>query len=114
MDIQERRSAKRFPLELKGSVFINGINIDLKTHDVSLGGTLVEFVTPSSLKGATKVRVRLNIGFSGRAIVCRVNTHDNCTLHGLKFDRFDFYSDLVLNAYLVQHQQHLPVASTIS
>ncbi len=113
MHIQERRAAPRFPLDSTGCAIINGSNVDLKTHDVSQGGALVEFVALTSLKKGTKLRVRLNIGFIGRAIICRVNTSNNCTLYSLKFDRFDFYSDLVLSAYFVKYDRHLSGTCTI-
>jgi hypothetical protein len=108
MHILEQRSGKRFPLELRGYAIINGSNIDLKTRDVSQGGALVKLVTHASLKKGTKLLVRLNIGFVGRAIIGRINTRDNCTLYSLKFDRFDFNSDLMLIAYLIKYEQHRP------
>jgi hypothetical protein len=106
--IQERRSTERFPLRSKGCTIFNGDNLDLRTHDVSLGGTLVEFVSPCSITEGAKLRLYLDIGFVGRAVVCRVITYDNGTLFGLKFDRFDFYSDLVLSAYFVKYKNHPP------
>ena len=113
MQIQERRNANRFSVESAGCAIINGNNIDLKTFDVSQGGTLVEFVTPTPLKKGTRLRVHLNVGFVGRAVVCRINTHNNRTSYGLKFDRFDFYSDLVLSAYFVKYEQQLSGTGTI-
>jgi hypothetical protein len=111
MFIQERRNAKRFPLELQGHAIINGSNVDLKTHDVSQGGVLVKFVTHTLLKNGTKILIRLNIGFMGRGIIC--HTRDNCDLYSLKFDRFDSYSDLILIAYLIKYERHLPVGQII-
>jgi hypothetical protein len=113
MQIQERRSANRFSLDSQGCAIIGGSNVDLKTHDVSQGGALVEFVSPSALKKGTRLRLHLNVGFVGKAIVCRVNTRDNRTLYSLKFERFDFYSDLVLSAYFVKHVHYLSEAVTI-
>lgn len=113
MHTQERRRAKRFPLDLKGCVVINGSNFGLKVHDGSLTGVLVEFVANQPIVLGAKLRVRLYIGFSGRAIVCRNYTHNNCTFYGITFDRFDYYSDLVLNAYLVKHEQHLSGTRTL-
>jgi len=113
MHIQERRIANRFPLASSGCAIINGNNVDLKTHDVSQGGALVEFVAPPPLKNGTRLRIRLDIGLIGKATVCRVNTRDNRTLYSLKFNRFDFYSDLVLSAYFVKHEHHLSGAITI-
>ncbi len=107
MNMQERRSGKRFPLEFNGYAIINGSNVDLKTRDVSQGGALVKFVTHTPLKKGTKVLVRFDIGFMGRAIICRFNTRDNCTLYSIKFDRFDSYSDLMLIAYLIKYERHL-------
>ena len=111
MHIQERRNTKRFLLELQGYAIINGSNIDLKTHDVSQGGALVKLVTHTLLKNGTKILVRFNIGFMGRAIVCRLNTRD--ALYSLKFDRFDSYSDLILIAYLIKYENHLPGSAAI-
>jgi hypothetical protein len=113
MLIQEQRSSNRFPVDSTGCAIINGNNVDLKTHDVSQGGALVEFLSITSLKKGMKLRVRLNIGFTGRAIVCRVNTRNNCILYSLKFDRFDFYSDLALSAYFVKREHHLSGVVTI-
>lgn len=113
MHMQERRNNKRFLLDSSGCAIINGSNVDLKTCDVSQGGALVEFAAPPALKKGMRLRVRLNIGFIGRAIVCRINTRDNRTLYSLKFDRFDFYSDLVLSAYFVKYEHHLAEARTI-
>jgi hypothetical protein len=100
-------------VESAGCAIINGDNVDLRTLDISQGGALVEMVTPASLKEGSRLRVHLNVGFVGRAIVCRINHHHNRILYGLKFDRFDFYSDLVLSAYFVKNQQQLTGAGTI-
>jgi hypothetical protein len=113
MNIQERRSTKRFPLELQGYAIINGSNVDLKTCDVSQGGALVQLFTHTHLKNGTKLLVRLEIGFMGRAIICRFNTRDNCALYSLKFDRFDSYSDLILIAYLIKHERRQSGRSSI-
>ena len=113
MHIQERRDAPRFPLDSTGCAIINGSNVDLTTHDVSQGGALVEFLAAPSLKKGMKLRVHLNIGFIGRAIVCRVNTRNNRTLYSLKFDRFDFYSDLALSAYFVKYEHQRSGVPTI-
>lgn len=69
----------------------------------------MEFVASPSfpLMKGTNLRVRLDIGFVGKAILCRINTRNNCTLYSLKFDRFDFHSDLALSAYFVKHEHHL-------
>lgn len=91
-------------MDLTGCAIINGCNIDLKTHDISQGGALVEFATPPSLKTGMPLRLQLNIGFVGKAVVCRVTTRDKRTLYSLKFERFDFYSDLLLSAYFVKHE----------
>jgi hypothetical protein len=113
MHIQERRSADRFSMDSTGCAIIDGSNVDLKTHDVSLGGALVEFIAPLSLKKGARLRIHLTIGFIGRATICRINSRNSRTLYSLKFDRFDFYSDLVLSAYFVKHENHLSKAATI-
>jgi len=105
MHTHERRSSTRFPFDLTGYAIINGNNARLNTRDISLGGALVEFIyLLNFLKVGTKMQVRLNIGVTGRAIVCRVNIRDNCTLYSLKYDRFDSYSDLILSAYFVKYE----------
>ncbi len=113
MHMQERRSADRFPLNSTGCAIINGSNIDLQTHDISQGGALVEFAAAPSLKKGARLRVRLNVGFIGRAVICRVATRNNRTLYSLRFDRFDFHSDLALSAYFVKHELHLSGAHTL-
>lgn len=113
MQQQERRGADRFFLDIQGYAIIKGSNVALKTHDVSQGGALVEFVTPSPLENGTRLRIHLKLGFVGRAIVCWVKTSDSRTVYGLKFDRFDFYSDLVLSAYFVKYERVLVAASTL-
>lgn len=111
MHIHERRIGNRFPLKLQGNAIIRGHHFDLTTHDVSQGGALVKFFTSSSLQKGTKINIRLNIGFIGRALICRINTHDNCDLYSVKFDRFDSFSDLLLIAYLNKYEnQELGVA----
>ncbi len=113
MHIQERRIAERFQLELLGCAIINGNNVGLKTQDVSLGGALAEFFAPPSLKEGTKLCIRLNIRFMGSAVVCRVNARDYNSLCGLKFERFDYYSDLLLSAYFIKNKHHLSERATI-
>lgn len=113
MPVQERRDAQRFPMALSGCAVINGNCVDIKTQDVSQGGALVKFVTHTFLKTGTKLLVRLNFGFLGRAIICRIASRDNRALYGLKFDRFDSYSDLLLIAYLIKHEQHPPGGTII-
>ena len=113
MYLHERRSAKRFPLELQGYAIINGCNIDLKTRDVSPGGSMVKFATHTALRKGMKLLVLLDIGFMGRAVVCRACTCDNCTLYSIRFDRFDAYSDLILIAYLIKHERNLLKGPTI-
>lgn len=111
MHRQERRSAERYLLDTRGCAIIDGSNVDLRTYDVSQGGAQVEFLTPHSLKVGTKLRVRLNIGFIGRAIVCRVDKRNSRTTYGLRFDRFDFHSDLALGAYFVKYGRQLAGAA---
>lgn len=110
MHIKEQRIAKRFPLELRGYAIINGSNIEMRTRNVSQGGGLVKFATHITLKKGMKLLVRFDIGFMARAIICRCG---NDTLYSIMFDRFDAYSDLVLIAYLVRYEQHLPTGVTI-
>src|ERR1017187_10566531 len=89
--------------------------------------TLVELASKQSWANGNKIHVRLYVSFSGRAIACRINARNNRTLYGvsgtaivcrsdarnralygIKFECFDHYSDLVLNAYLIMHEHQLP------
>lgn len=110
MHIQERRIAKRFPLELRGYAIINGSNVDMRTRNVSQGGGLVKFASHITFKQGMKLLVRFDIGFMARAIICRC---DNDALYSIMFDRFDACSDLVLIAYLIRYERHLPTGVTI-
>lgn len=102
MYAQERRAFRRIPFGSKGCVILNGVDVDIKTHDISLGGALVEFdATCTHITEGMKLRVYLNAGFIGRAIVCRMIASKNCVLCGLKFDRFDFRTDRMLDAFIV-------------
>ena len=86
MHIQERRSTSRLPLSSKGYAILNGIDLDLKTHDVSTKGALVEFFAPYSIRKGVKLRVHLNPGFIGMAVVCRVIPGNGRILLALEFD----------------------------
>jgi hypothetical protein len=114
MYAQERRTSRRIPLSSKGCVIINGVDVDIRTHDLSLGGALVEFdaAFPPVTEGM-KLRVYLNAGFIGRAIVCRTIASKSCTLFGLKFDRFDFRTDQMLGAFIVGLENGLSEMVTI-
>ncbi len=113
MHNEERRSSRRFAMDVTGCAIINGRNVALKTRDLSLGGALVEFASAASLKTGTGLRILLNIGFMARASICRVSTLDDGVLYGLRFSRFDCHSDLLLNAYFVQLESQPPAAPTV-
>ena len=69
----------------------DGNRINLKTHDVSLGGSLVEFENPPPIEQGTSIEVRLEIGFDVKARVCRISQTANGNLMiGLIFDKLDF------------------------
>lgn len=114
MYAQERRASRRIPFSSRGCVILNGVDVDIRTHDISLGGALVEFDTafPPVTEGM-KLRVYLNAGFIGRAIVCRIIASRNCMLCGLKFDRFDFRTDQMLGAFIDRLENGLAETGTI-
>lgn len=113
MHTNERRGSKRIPLELHGYAVINGVSADLKTRDISQGGALVKLATSTALRRRMKLLVRLNIGFMGRGTVCWVKTCAHCILYGIRFERFDHHSDLLLIAYLIRHERQLSGKTSI-
>jgi len=113
MHIEERRSSRRFSLDLTGCAIVNGKNVGLKTHDLSLGGALIEFPSAAPLKAGTRLRILLNIGFMARASICRINTLNDRVLYAIRFHRFDCHSDLLLDAYFVMHERQLATPPTV-
>lgn len=111
--MQERRSTKRYPLELYGYAIVNGCNIGLRTRDISQGGGLVRLATHVCLRTGTKLLIRFDIGVMGRAIICRTGFAEAGGLYSIRFDRFDSYSDLILIAHLIRYEQHLPAGKSI-
>lgn len=101
----ERRGAKRFPLELCGYAIINGDAVQLRTHDISQGGSLLQIDMDVPLEIGSNLLVRLDVPMKGKAVICRVIANGQYILYGVRFDRFDFHSDLILLAYLVRHGQ---------
>ncbi|MBY0577967.1 MAG: PilZ domain-containing protein [Burkholderiales bacterium] len=91
MQVTERRKNPRSPLHSRGFAMMDGIRVNLKTHDVSLGGSLVELEDPPELEEGSTIDVRLEIGFDVKARVCRVSKTANGNLMiGLIFDKLDF------------------------
>ena len=104
MQPQERRSTSRIPLSSKGYAILDNNDIDLTTHNISLGGALVEFAMNHHLREGMAIRVSLDFGFMGQAVVCHA-TADNSTLCGLKFDHFDHASNLMLGNNILNHRE---------
>ncbi|MHB1100150.1 MAG: PilZ domain-containing protein [Burkholderiales bacterium] len=95
MYIDERRKKPRSPLHSKGSAILDGARIKLKTHDVSLAGSLVEFEYPPDLEKGSNIDIRLDIGFVAKARISRISRNVNGKLvFGLAFDRLYFSRDL--------------------
>lgn len=86
MHVQERRGARRYPSSLKGYVIVNGIDLDLRTHDISLTGALVEFSSLCSIRTGLKLRVHLDIGYIGTAVVCRSVADNDRALFAIAFE----------------------------
>ena len=95
MQIAERRKKPRSPLHSKGSAMLDGIRVRLKTHDVSLAGSLVEFSNAPPLEKDSCIDVRLDIGFVAKARISRISRNVNGKLMvGLAFDRLYFSKDV--------------------
>jgi len=86
MHTQERRSTNRLPSTAKGYVILNGVDLDLRAHDISSAGVLVEFSSSCSIREGVKLRVHLDIGYVGTAIVCRTIISDERILCALQFE----------------------------
>ncbi len=88
MHVQERRNANRQLTSSKGYVILNGVDLDLRTHDISSGGALVEFSSRCSVREGLKLRVHLDIGYVGTATVCRTVIDNERALIALKFEEY--------------------------
>lgn len=86
MLIQERRSDSRHLSSAKGYVILNGVDLDLKAHDISSGGALVEFYSACSIRAGMKFRIHLDIGYVGTAVVCRAIADNGPALFALQFE----------------------------
>jgi hypothetical protein len=90
-DFHEKRQTRRTPFHTGGYAVLEGTRIDFKTHDVSLGGSLVELEHGEPLQPGMPLDVRLNAGFGARARVCWAGRGaDGKTLVGIKFEQLDF------------------------
>ncbi|MBI3903192.1 MAG: PilZ domain-containing protein [Nitrosomonadales bacterium] len=86
MQIQERRSAKRYPSVSKGYVILNGVDLDLNIRNISTAGILIALSSPCVFQNGAKLCIHLDIGHVGTAVVCRSETLDNQNLVALKFE----------------------------
>lgn len=86
MHIQERRRTSRLPSTSKGYAIINGIDLDIRTHDISPMGALVEFASHYSIREGMKLRVHLDACHARMAVVCRIVADNSRTLFALKFE----------------------------
>ena len=107
MQTQERRNSRRVPIFSKGVAILAGDDVALTTHDVSLGGALVKFSAPHTLKAGTAIQLSLDVGFIGQSTVCRVITNNDPTLCGLKFDDINHASYLRLGINILNYQKTL-------
>jgi len=88
---QERRQTPRTPFHTGGYALLEGLRVEFQTHDVSLGGSLMELDGDLPLQPGMPVDVRLNAGFGARARVCWAGRGANGkTLVGIKFEQLDF------------------------
>lgn len=86
MHVQERRNTNRYLSSAKGYVILNGVDLDLKAHDISSGGALVEFTSRCVIREGAKLRIHLDIGYVGTAVVCRAVCENNRALFALQFE----------------------------
>ena len=96
----------------EGYAILDGIKTRLKTLDVSQKGALVEMAGIQPFMEAMELDIHLDMGhldmgFKGMAAICRVKADNNSTLCGVRFNRFDAHSDLLLAAHIArfEHQQ---------
>jgi hypothetical protein len=90
-NMSERRQTIRSPFHSSGFAMLNGERLDFKTHDVSLGGSLVELDHQLPLEAGTELDLHLIAGFGARARVCWSSRDDSGkTMVGFKFEKLDF------------------------
>ena len=95
MQLAERRRKPRSPLHSKGFAMLGGTRINLKTHNVSLAGSLVEFEDPPHLEKGSDIDIRLDIGFVAKARISRISRNVNGNLMvGVAFDRLNFSGEV--------------------
>jgi len=88
---QERRQTPRTPFHTGGYALLEGMRVAFQTHDVSLGGSLMELDHDQPLQPGMPLDVRLNAGFGARARVCWAGRGAaGKTLVGIKFEQLDF------------------------
>lgn len=104
MQNRERRRTSRISLSSKGYAIVDSNEIDLTAHNISLGGTLVEFAASHNLSKGMAIRISLDFGFMGKAVICHATT-DTTTLYGLRFDHFDHASNLMLGNNILNHRE---------
>ncbi|MBI3903693.1 MAG: PilZ domain-containing protein [Nitrosomonadales bacterium] len=107
MQTQERRNSTRVPYPSKGFAILGSRHIDLTTQDISLGGALVKFPEPCTLKVGSEIRLSLDIGFNGWSTVCRTTTDDDSTLCGLKFEGINRASYFALGISILNYRKSL-------
>lgn len=86
MHAQERRRTSRFPSTSKGYAILNGIDLDMRAHDISPMGALVEFASHYSIREGTRLRIHIDACLIRMAVVCRIVTVNSRTLFALKFE----------------------------
>jgi len=86
MHVQERRSTSRYVVFSTGYAILNGVDLDLKTHDISSSGALVEFTSHCSIREGLKLSIHLDIGYVRTAVVCRTVADKERNLFALKFE----------------------------
>jgi hypothetical protein len=88
---QERRQTPRTPFHTGGYALLEGMRVEFQTHDVSLGGSLMELDRDLPLQPGMPLDVRLNAGFGARARVCWAGRGAaGKTMVGIKFEQLDF------------------------
>ena len=86
MPIQERRSATRYFSSSKGYVILNGVDLDLETHDISSCGALIALESRHAIREGVKLCVHLDIGHVGTAVVRRATLTGDRTMLALQFE----------------------------
>ncbi len=88
----EKRSSRRIALASPAYALLDDTIVDLRTHNVSLGGSLVSLPRHKAPPVGSQMDLWLEkLGFGAHATVCwSADGANDTALMGLKFEQLDF------------------------